>query len=133
MLSLRVNRVVEAEREQLQSVADDALIRTHLANERTFLAWLRTAIVLIGAGVAAAALTDTEGFERAVAVGLGTASVVAGFILVAFAYISYKGTVEGIAAGSYRPTNRLPLVAAFLTAAVALGGIIFVAVEWYAD
>ena len=28
--------------------------RTHLANERTFLAWLRTAVALIGLGLAAA-------------------------------------------------------------------------------
>src|SRR5688572_24713747 len=96
------------ERPARESV-DDAAIRTHLANERTFLAWLRTAIVLIAAGIAAAALTETDGFERAVAVTLGTV------------------------AGTYRPANRLPMVAAILTAVVGVGAIVFAGVEWYAD
>jgi hypothetical protein len=39
--------------------------RTHLANERTFLAWLRTGITLIGLGLAAA-----QFLERQVAPGL---------------------------------------------------------------
>jgi putative membrane protein len=125
--------MVEAESDRVPGIADDAWIRTHLANERTFLAWLRTAIVLIGVGVAAAALTETDGFERAVAVGLGTASVVAGTVLIAFAYLSYRETAQGISAGTYQPANRLPVVAAVLTAIVGIGAIIFAVVEWAAD
>ncbi|HEX5940186.1 MAG TPA: DUF202 domain-containing protein, partial [Dehalococcoidia bacterium] len=121
--------MLETDERPAGGAVDDAAIRTHLANERTFLAWLRTAIVLIGAGVAAAALTNTDGFERVVAVGLGTASVLAGFVLVAFAYVSYKEAVAGITSGTYTPVNRLPLVAAILTAVVGVGAIIFVGVE----
>lgn len=119
--------------ERVEATTDDAAIRTHLANERTFLAWLRTAIVLIGAGVAAAALTDTTGFERAVAIGLGTISVLAGCALVGYAYVSYKETEMGILAGTYRPANRLPMVATIVTAVVGIGAIIFAGIEWYAD
>lgn len=125
--------MVETERDPLESVADDALIRTHLANERTFLAWLRTAIVLIAAGVAAAALTDTDGFERAVAVAMGTASVLAGCLMVGFAYLEYRETIAQITTGSYRPANRLPVVATLLTAVVGVVALVFAAVEWSAD
>ena len=34
--------------------------RDHAANERTFLAWLRTAIAMVGVGLAAAKLTGTS-------------------------------------------------------------------------
>jgi putative membrane protein len=125
--------MLETEERPATESVDDAAIRTHLANERTFLAWLRTAIVLIAAGIAAAALTETDGFERAVAVTLGTISVLAGCVLVGFAYFEYKETVAGIVAGTYRPANRLPMVAAILTAVVGVGAIVFAGVEWYAD
>src|SRR3990172_7713901 len=52
---------------------DDALIRTHLANERTFLAWLRSAVVLLGVGLGAVALGGTRDFAEAGALALGGA------------------------------------------------------------
>ncbi len=36
--------------------SDEASVRDHLANERTFLAWVRTAVTFIAAGLAAYAL-----------------------------------------------------------------------------
>jgi uncharacterized membrane protein YidH (DUF202 family) len=41
-----------------QRIALESRARTHLANERTFLAWLRTGISLIGLGLAAAKFLD---------------------------------------------------------------------------
>ncbi|MPZ24343.1 MAG: DUF202 domain-containing protein [Dehalococcoidia bacterium] len=112
---------------------DDAMIRTHLANERTFLAWLRTAIVLIGAGVAAAALTEVEGSDRLFAIVLGTLSVLVGCGLVAFAYIDYRETLVGIERGTFRPATRLPLLATLLIAIVGVGALVFAVVEWSND
>ncbi len=43
---------------------DKALVRTHLANERTFLAWLRSALVLVGVGLGAIALGSDSGDFR---------------------------------------------------------------------
>lgn len=42
--------------DEQEETSDESLIRTHLANERTFLAWLRTAVVLLGVGLGAIAL-----------------------------------------------------------------------------
>jgi uncharacterized membrane protein YidH (DUF202 family) len=49
------NRDVREQRVDLESRA-----RTHLANERTFLAWLRTGIALIGLGLAAAQFLERQ-------------------------------------------------------------------------
>lgn len=119
----------DQQRVELGEIADDAQVRTHLANERTFLAWLRTAIVLIGAGIAATALTETEGTDRAVAIGLGTLSVLAGCGLVVLAYYDFRDTQTSIENGRYRPSRALPMLATVLIALVGLGALVFAAVE----
>jgi putative membrane protein len=116
-----------------RGTGDDALIRTHLANERTFLAWVRTAIVLIAAGVAAAALTDLEGDERTAVLALGALASGAGLALVGVAYAAYRETRRQIEAGRYEPSPGLTLAAAALTAGVAVAGLVFVAIEWAGD
>lgn len=42
--------------EMASSKRSDSFVRDHLANERTFLAWLRTAMALMGFGVLIARL-----------------------------------------------------------------------------
>ena len=50
--------------EEQEGDFDKALVRTHLANERTFLAWLRSALVLVGVGLGAIALGRNSGDFR---------------------------------------------------------------------
>jgi inner membrane protein YidH len=113
--------------------AEDSRVRTYLAGERTFLAWLRTGIVLIASGIAAAALTETDGSERAVATGLGGLAVVAGCLLVLWAHIDYRSNIHAIANGAFEPSSKLPLTATLLTGVVGIAAIAFVIVEWAAD
>jgi len=47
-------------REELRDVGTDPDPRMTLANERTFLAWNRTALALVGGGLAAGQLLDFE-------------------------------------------------------------------------
>jgi putative membrane protein len=47
-------------REELRAVGTDPDPRMTLANERTFLAWNRTALALVGGGLAAGQLLDFE-------------------------------------------------------------------------
>ena len=49
-------------------VDPDTRARTHLANERTFLAWFRTGVTLVALGIAAAELLGREGEPGAVLV-----------------------------------------------------------------
>ena len=103
---------------------DDALIRTHLANERTFLAWLRTAVVLLGVGLGAIALGGTHGFEEAVALALGGVSVVTALVMVLWAYVSFGATTAGIERRRYRPPRAFIATA---TALVAVTGVVVIA------
>lgn len=47
-----------------------SLARDHLANERTFLSWIRTSLAFVGLGILVAELVEVEG-TKAELVGLG--------------------------------------------------------------
>jgi len=103
---------------------DDALIRTHLANERTFLAWLRTAVVLLGVGLGAIALGGSGRFEEVVALALGGVAVVAALVMVVWAYATYADTTTSIERRRYHPPRAFIATA---TALIALTGIVVIA------
>ena len=93
-------------------------VRDHLANERTFLAWVRTAVTFIGLGFAVDQLV-------APAIGgelLGLGLIVVGGALMVPALIGFRRTTRAIDRGDYVPavvTNTL-LAAVVLIGAVAL-------------
>ncbi len=90
--------------------------RDHLANERTFLAWVRTAIALISFGVVIAklrfllaAVPDAHGLgagtgARSTLLGLCFAGV--GLATLAFAAWHYERTRRAIVAGDYQASGR---------------------------
>ena len=67
--------------------AVDATRRTRLANERTFLAWVRTALAMLAGGVAlhALGLPETEWVQTTLAVLL----VVLGALMTVFALVRW--------------------------------------------
>ena len=90
--------------------------REHQANERTFLAWLRTSIALIGFGLAIArfglflrqlqrSLTPASSSPTADPQFLGTSLVLLGIVTVAIAAWQYNRVYWQIERGNYRP-NR---------------------------
>jgi len=93
--------------------------REHQANERTFLAWLRTSIALIGFGFAIArfgiflrqiqiAVTQQEEAQHPIfnSENLGVILVVFGIVVIALAAWRYNRVFWQIERGNYRP-NRL--------------------------
>ncbi|YAF95077.1 MAG: YidH family protein [Nodularia sp. CChRGM 3473] len=95
--------------------------REHQANERTFLAWLRTSIALIGFGFAIArfglflrqlnvALTQEEPAVNPLfsSENLGIILVLVGILAIALAAWRYNQVFWQIERGDYRP-NRLPV------------------------
>lgn len=93
--------------------------REHQANERTFLAWLRTSIALIGFGFALArfglflqqlqtAVTGQNSTSHSFisSQSLGISLVVAGIVLIAFAAWRYNQVFWQIERSDYQ-TNRL--------------------------
>jgi putative membrane protein len=94
--------------------------REHQANERTFLAWLRTSIALIGFGFAIARFglflrelqssvtgkdSPTHSFISSQTIGVGL--VVIGIILVALSAWRYNQVLWQIERGDYRPSRLI--------------------------
>lgn len=109
-------------------------IREHQANERTFLAWLRTAIALIGFGFAisrfsiflrqinaAFAQQETTVNPLINSENLGIFLVVFGIITIALAAWRYNQVFRQIEQGDYRP-KRLPVL--IMTGAVMVFGLL---------
>ena len=101
-----------------QPAADpDSRARTHLANERTFLAWLRTGLSLMAVGLAAARFLPVDlipGFPyvRSFAAML----VLSGTVMVLFGANRYTRAYQQIETGSYDPAST-----AIVTIAAIIG------------
>ncbi|RMI28205.1 YidH family protein [Nocardia stercoris] len=93
--------------------------RFSLANERTFLAWIRTALGLLAGAVAVQTLAEqfsTSGFRRAVAaVCAGLAVAIA-----AYAHRQWKSVESAMTRGEHLPGSALVPVLAIGVGAVAL-------------
>ena len=112
--------------------------REHQANERTFLAWLRTSIALIGFGFAIARFglflrelqssvtgqdAPTDSFINSQNIGVGL--VVMGIILVALSAWRYNKVLGQIERGDYRPSSLIIWITAGI---VAIAGAITIPV-----
>jgi putative membrane protein len=98
---------------------DPGLARDHLANERTFLAWTRTAAGVMVLGLAVAKLVENGG-TRPVAAGI--ILVVTGVAGMGYAGVRYRAVAAAIDGRRPSPAGRTagPLVAgAVLIAAIA--------------
>ena len=99
----------------------DAIRRTRLANERTYLAWLRTGIASLATALAVGrllpALTDGENWPYA-AIGGGWAVV--GIAIVAYGLWRAREVEEAVSRGEFAPLSA-GAVLAITGCAVALG------------
>jgi putative membrane protein len=108
--------------------------REHLANERTFLAWIRTSIALMGFGFVIVKFTlflkelsflldskdvASQGYSSSV----GVIMVAVGVIIALLAYLQYKKYENQLNAGSFVPSSLLSL---FITLIILIGGIILI-------
>jgi putative membrane protein len=104
--------------------------RDHLANERTFLAWIRTSISMIVFGfvVAKFGITLREflliqhhvGKESA-SLSIGVGFMFMGIIMALMALVRYQKTMHHIEMGQFKPDNA---IIAFLGIVTALFGAI---------
>jgi putative membrane protein len=110
----------------------DASRRTRLANERTYLAWLRggltTLAVAVGAGAVAPELTDDGARWPFVVLGVAFAALAISFI--AYGVVRHRQVEEAIDRGGFSPLPSA-MAALFGTIGVilALLTIIVVAIE----
>ena len=89
--------------------------RFTLANERTFLAWVRTALALTAAGLGAISLLDFEGSNV-----LGYALLVLSVATAATSYSRWAANERAMRLGESLPVSRVPQLMAVGTMAVAL-------------
>jgi putative membrane protein len=115
-----------------------AKIRDHLANERTFLAWVRTSVSLLGFGVLIARLAlimDTMGegpVQRALPTAghggrtllLGLLFCVVGLITLVFSTVEYLQSRQTIETESYVPPGRTLIAFTVIVSILAVASII---------
>jgi putative membrane protein len=97
-------------------VGDEPDYRFTLANERTFLAWIRTALALAAGGLAAVSLLDEFRGSEA----LGILLLVLSFATAASAYRRWALNEHSMRMNEPLPTSRLPMLMAIGTAIVAI-------------
>jgi len=112
----------------LHEIGTDPDVRFSYANERTFLAWNRTALALIAAGLAVVTLLpklDVEFGRRLIGVPL----IALGAVLAWASYRRWMANERAMRLGEPLPPSNLPLilacgigVAALVAAVIALFG-----------
>jgi putative membrane protein len=109
---------VEMEGSPIRRTDADSRARTHLANERTFLAWLRTGLSLVAVGMAAARFLPLDLVPGVPYVTLfSVLLVVSGTAAVIYGANRYAVAHREIEAGAYVP-EVAPIVAVALIVAV---------------
>ena len=102
--------------------------RDHLANERTFLAWMRTALALLGFAaviVKLRFLLPPELRGHAHSVWLSMAFAVLGFLLVPLSTWNYLSVQRGIERDEFKPNNGLVLAFGATVALLGVGVLIY--------
>ncbi len=99
--------------------------RDHLANERTFLAWVRTALAVVGLGVLLGKLVETEGLAAEI---IGLAMVAFGAAMLVYSVARYERVTSLLDVHQFAAARLGPLLLAVLGMAVAIGSAILLLV-----
>jgi putative membrane protein len=94
-----------------------------LANERTFLAWVRTALGLAGLGVVIAKLEQGQGLHGDIA-GFVLSAFGGGFLVYAFA--RYRRVANHLTEGAFPIAMRGPVVIGFGSLLLCIGAIVYI-------
>ena len=102
----------------------------HLANERTFLAWVRTSIsvIVFGFVVAKFGITLRQFFrfenldphDTGISLALGVSFMVVGILMAILAIWRYQSTRVQIEQADFRPANKIIYVVGAVTAGLGI-------------
>ncbi len=106
-------------------VEDSNLARDHLANERTFLAWVRTSVAVVVFGfaigrfaIAMRQLTEYQGYgskTTGISVWLGMSAILAGVAMMVAGLARYRKTRTQLDEGKFEPAGFVVDLVAILT------------------
>jgi putative membrane protein len=102
--------------------------RFTLANERTFLAWIRTALALLAGGVAVVQLVPALSIPG-IRHGLGTVLTVAGGVLAVLAVRRWQNVQIAMRRGVELPRSWMPVLLGCVVVAVAIALIVVISVQ----
>ena len=108
-----------------RSVGTDPDYRFTLANERTFLAWIRTALALAAGGLAAVTVLDDFPGEE----GLGIGLLALSFLTALTSYRRWASNERAMRLGTPLPSSRLPLIMSIAVAIVAVLAAVMFAID----
>jgi putative membrane protein len=94
--------------------------RYTFANERTFLAWIRTALALVAAGLAIVQLLPPFPGIRWGRHALGVPLIVLGAVVAVWSYLEWQANQQALRRGEPPRRSRLPQLLAAIIALVAL-------------
>ena len=103
---------------------EPAAVRDHLANERTMLAWVRTAITIVGLGFLVGRFLVDDGESGVWAIALAALLVVAGTGSAIAGLARFVAVERQIDSGEYRPSIVTHVV---LTATITVVGLLLLA------
>lgn len=109
-------------------------IQQHLANERTFLAWLRTAIAIVGIGFLAVSLHFNYGPRVSettdkISIAMMIFALVVGLFVMMVGALSYLGKRKEINEGAFQSISTVVVVvASAVSMLILLLGIYFITI-----
>ena len=99
-------------------------VREHLANERTFLAWVRTGIALLALGLVLAKFRFEIAIGTVVGVvggaTFGAVFAIGGLAAVVFALVHYRSNEKDIESGTFSPLGTGAVLLAGVTVVVGV-------------
>jgi len=106
-------------------IEDSNRARDHLANERTFLAWVRTSVAIVVFGfaigrfaIAMRQLTEFQGRgsrTTGFSVWMGMSAILAGVVMVGAGLMRYRKTRDQLDAGKFEPAGFIVDLVTILT------------------
>ncbi len=97
--------------------------RDHLANERTYLAWVRTALGIIGLGVLVEKLIELQGVAAEIA---GLSMVAMGAAALVYATFRYERVRRQLEEGMFQTASTGPIVITALGLIMTVVAVVFV-------
>jgi putative membrane protein len=111
----------------------ESKVRTHLANERTFLAWLRTALTAMTLGLAAAEFLTEDlgiGVDLPITRALAFTLVTGGLVILGVGIREYLNNRKKIREGEFEPASTVAIVG---TVIIGIAGVLALVIVLFAE